>query len=332
MARLTPLLEVLPRGVEHAFAYGSGVFQHFGSKEVRKSTKVLDYVLAVDDPVKWHTENLARNPGHYGKLSKRIGARGITRIAERVGCGVHFNPFVEVDSQLHKYGVVATARLLDDLRNWREIYIAGRLHKPVKSLIVHAGIDKACNANTRAAACAALLILPEVFTKVDFYKAVCSLSYKGDIRMLFAEDKGKVDNIVNGSLQELDSIYMKEMHGVSGSKAGLTFDGTDGPWKQAKNSLSSRAELMLSLPRPILEKLYSCARLHPSSTYPESQWRCSLELAADARHPKFLESILASVVRRSSAKQAAAGFIVTDIGRSSYYFYQKIQKAFATWT
>lgn len=34
-----------------------------------------------------------------------------------------------------KYGVVEAATLLDDLTNWRHVYLAGRMHKPTTALV-----------------------------------------------------------------------------------------------------------------------------------------------------------------------------------------------------
>lgn len=67
--------------------------------------------------------------------------------------------------QVVKYGVISTRSLLDDLRTWRHMYAAGRLQKPVLTLISHAvEYEAAQQANLRAAAAAALLLLPPRFT------------------------------------------------------------------------------------------------------------------------------------------------------------------------
>ena len=60
---------------------------------------MVDIVFVVDDPVKWHAENLKMNSTHYSGL-KYLGARGIATIQESWGCGIYYNPFVVVDGQV----------------------------------------------------------------------------------------------------------------------------------------------------------------------------------------------------------------------------------------
>jgi hypothetical protein len=47
-------------------AYGSGVFQQHGAENVRKN--MTDFIIAVDDPISWHKQNLQINPKDYAGL------------------------------------------------------------------------------------------------------------------------------------------------------------------------------------------------------------------------------------------------------------------------
>jgi len=78
-----------------------------------------------------------------------------------------------------KYGVISTGSLVEDLTKWTNIYAAGRLHKPVQVIKSHPLVDQALGENKKYALSVALLLLPRVFTEIDLYLKVASLSYIG---------------------------------------------------------------------------------------------------------------------------------------------------------
>jgi mitochondrial translocator assembly and maintenance protein 41 len=157
------LLSAFPP-TKFAFAYGSAVSPQAASKSVSmrndnynmvsssrmrvRQGKMLDLIFAVDNPVAWHSQNLARNSGHYSLL-RCLGPQTIAAVQAK-GAGVYYNPAAMVNNQvlrfvhwqsrsglkssclqLIKYGVIGIDRLKQDLLEWNYLYIAGRLHKPV---------------------------------------------------------------------------------------------------------------------------------------------------------------------------------------------------------
>lgn len=105
---------------------------------------MVDYVVAVDDPISWHAENLRTNSRHYSRLMRILGARGLDRLAQW-GVSCHFNtnvpaPWLRQNTkrgeQSCKYCVIGVEQLEHDMQNWSSLYVAGRLHKPVLSLKV----------------------------------------------------------------------------------------------------------------------------------------------------------------------------------------------------
>ena len=159
--------------VSYAFAYGSGVFRQRNYSDKQASSAMTDVVLAVEDPAAWHAENLSRNREHYSGLAW-FGPSAIAAVQRR-GAGLYFNPYARVSSgRLLKYGVVSRGVLEDDLSHWNSLYVAGRMHKPVRVLRDHADTAALAAANHRSALTAALLMLPAEFTEDELYLEVSS--------------------------------------------------------------------------------------------------------------------------------------------------------------
>lgn len=125
----------------------------------------------------------------------------IDYVAEKLGSGVYFNTLVPLQpGLLIKYGVVRQTTLQRDLLQWDRLYIAGRLQKPVKTLITSPQIAAAQALNLESALRIALLLLEdETFSLRQLLRVLCGLSYEGDLRMGLAEDSRKVERIVTGT-------------------------------------------------------------------------------------------------------------------------------------
>ena len=66
---------------------------------------------------------------------------------QRLGAGVYFNPYVAMAGRLGeksmvKYGVVSQQTALEDITQWTTMYVAGRLHKPVKHFGCSTDLEK----------------------------------------------------------------------------------------------------------------------------------------------------------------------------------------------
>ncbi|GKU05036.1 hypothetical protein FLAG1_07609 [Fusarium langsethiae] len=213
--------------IMYSFAYGSGVFPQSASKasisesdfravhpnppealikSQKGSPKVLDFIFGVSHVEHWHSINMKQNRHHYSGLAS-LGSGVVSRV-QNWGAGVYFNPFVEVNGMLIKYGVTSIDNLVHDLSSWESLYLAGRLQKPVKILRDHPRVRLANQHNLIAALRTALLLLPPNFTEVELYSTIAGLSYLGDPRMaLPTENKSKVTNIVDNNIVHFRRLY-----------------------------------------------------------------------------------------------------------------------------
>jgi translocator assembly and maintenance protein 41 len=213
--------------IRYAFAYGSGVFPQ--SMEVKQAPpgaasihskpppavveaqggnpKMIDFIFAVSYTQHWHSLNLHQHRDHYSALGS-LGSGAVSAVQDKWGAGVYFNPFVTVNGTLIKYGVVNLDTLCADLSEWRTLYVAGRLQKPVKILRDDARVRLANQVNLLSALRTALLLLPPSFSELELYGTIASISYMGDPRMsLPTEDPSKVANIVGNNLPNFRRLY-----------------------------------------------------------------------------------------------------------------------------
>ncbi|CAH9115972.1 unnamed protein product [Cuscuta europaea] len=308
------LLNILPP-VEFCCVYGS--ILHPNKKD---QNSMVDYILGVADPLQWHTENLKVNRDHYASwLVRSGGSRLINCIANNIGVGVHFNPFVSWNKKMFKYGVVRVHDLIEDIKGWERFYTSGRLQKPVNIIVDNLNIENVNAVNLRAAASAALLLLPAEFSEEDLYAKICSLSYMGDLRMYFAEDKNKVKNIVQGQFRLFQRAYRPFLDEFSADGL-LRFSLTDD--RKASivqdSGLSAAAVLVSHLPPLIKSKI---------ETNLAGKMRQGAGIGSKVEAVKWMSRIIRRKVMVSSGRQAVAGLLTAGAVNGFRYLGNKILKS-----
>lgn len=243
--------------IRYAFAYGSGVFSQ-GTKSQRP---MIDLIFCVTYTQHWHSVNIAQHRNHYSFLGS-LGSKVVSHVQDDFGAGVYFNPYVEVNGTLIKYGVVNLTTLHQDLTNWDTLYLAGRLHKPVRILRDDPRIRYANQLNLLSALRTALLLLPETFTEQQLYTTISNISYTGDIRMsMFAENPNKVSNIVTHQLHNFRRLYfplieiLPNLTLVNGAQQAKDDSPITTKLKQDMHP-TRRANMIRRLPTAFRDKLY----------------------------------------------------------------------------
>lgn len=353
-AELVETLAKLPPAA-FAFAYGSGVVPQAG---VARGARVRDFVLAVDSAEAWHAANLRANPSHYAAPLRWAGAAAIARLQRaRFGAGVHFNTLL-ASARPFKYGVIAVDDLARDLRDWDTLYIAGRMHKPVRQMTPAEStppvVRDAAAANLSAATAAALLSLPARFKEADLYRAAARLSYAGDVRMaLRAEAPDKVRAIVHGAEPRFRALYAAAVSDAAA--AGLVRRPPDCPslqdppgeaatavpatWERDRGAAATAA-LLRQLPRGVVAAAAAAHGLRvgragagvadaPVGEPPDEHGVRALAARDASEVGRAVLAAVGAIVRRSSVRQSAKGLVTAGVGTSVRYVAAKIASALA---
>ncbi|KAJ8758667.1 hypothetical protein K2173_000388 [Erythroxylum novogranatense] len=319
-------LKAIP-AVEFCCIYGSTLHPNNQDK-----SSMIDYILGVSDPMQWHNENMKLNRGHYASWMVHLGgSKLVTEVADEIGVGVHFNPFVMWNGKMIKYGVVRMNDLVQDILNWERFYLCGRLQKPIHILVDNLDVGNVNAVNLRAAFSAALLLLPSKFSEEDLYSKICSLSYMGDLRMLFAEDKNKVKKIVQGQFNLFRSIYEPFFHEYEAKEILKLNSCNNHPATLSQDCcLSVTRSLVGSLP-PLVRSTMAM-KLGEERTVSDSG-RVLREVKISSREDaaKCMQKVIGRTVMVSSLRQAVSGFVATGGINATRYLARKVQKAWNSW-
>lgn len=284
---------------------------------------MLDFIFAVSHPEHWHSINLAQNPSHYALHARLLGSDFVGRVQNWGPAAVWFNPFVPVCGVNIKYGVISVDNLCTDLLTWNSLYVAGRMHKPLRIIKDDARVRLTQQVNLTSAIRTALLTLPETFEERQLYERIAALSYNGDLRMALPfENRSKISNIVNAQTPQFRDLYHRLVVGLPGVEwqEGSTTIKQDG-------SPLTRAAHVRKLPSELRNRIdirFANRPGIPSKDSDESGYWA--HVAADASLPEIIEAEVNQTVRYSSTIQSLKGLVTAGVGTSIRYTGRKIAK------
>lgn len=326
VAKVSPLRHLLrdfPTNIKFCFAYGSGVFRQANNLH---NENMLDLIFVVRNANKWHAENLHKNPSHYAQPLRFFGHKAITSVQEGSGANIYYNTLIRTSQgQLIKYGVISEVSLVEDLLDWNHLYLAGRLHKPVKVLVEpdeNSQFRTALVQNLHSAVHATLLLLPEHFTEIDFFRKITGLSYHGDFRMIFGENKDKIDNIVLPQIHHFKQLYEPVLKHFENYVDIPKTDNMAVTCHQ-DTSPATKVHHLNQLPRTPQVRLVRAWSHGPRSRDTED---CLRAIAHDPECCDILEQCLRGIVWRSSVTQSLKGIVTAGLAKSVKYSSTKIMK------
>lgn len=318
--------------IKYAFAYGSGVFSQ--GQPTSSGDKHVALIFGVSYPDHWHSLNIRQNPHHYSSL-RRFGSDTVAFVQEKIGAGVYFNHPVDVGGLKIKYGVVNMKHLLNDLHRWDSLFLAGRLHKPVKILRDEPRARLVNQSNLLSAIRAALLILPEEFTELDLFTTIAGLSYMGDPKSAVLANSNKVNNIVTNQFLNFRRLYSPLLDVLPNvtliSSSHCKLPGTEIPMASMKQDMDPvrRGNMVFRLPSEFRKNLYTRyqAKFESASTIqnPDSishreTFQSTLfdqQIAGDANLMLNVSKAIRSTVFWPSLAESAKELFTVGLGRAA---------------
>lgn len=319
------IVKRFPRGIAYSFAYGSGVKQQVGYERISKQkNNVIDLAFCVNQPHKWHAENLEKHPSHYSNF-RLLGSQAIATYQTNFAANVYFNTLVPLNDigVTIKYGVISRDHLESDLIDWNHLYFAGRLHKPVTEIISpDENLRNAVQQNLQSAFLVALLMLPEKFDNFELFHTISNISYCGDFRMIFGENKNKIKNIVNPQLDEFLNLYKPVLKSLSPYIAMGSEKAENKIFFEQDKSEKAIEHHLKSMPRHMKDRIRS------NSVVKGSFLEVVQSIASSGNTKDVISMSLHDIVWLSSLKQSIKNIPTAGVSKSLIYSYRKALKTF----
>lgn len=176
--------------------------------------------------------------------------------------------------------------LCGDLLNWRSLYLAGRMHKPLRIIKDNPRVRLTQQVNLASAVRTALLSLPAEFPPAALFARIAAISYTGDPRMrLPAENRSKVANIVQRQGPQFTELYQR----LAGALPGVHWHTPYARTITQDVSPQARAAHLRKLPSNLLarvERHYAGTGLPAREDDEAVYWT---KMAADEKLPSVLE-------------------------------------------
>ncbi|XP_075688466.1 phosphatidate cytidylyltransferase, mitochondrial isoform X2 [Rhinoderma darwinii] len=226
----------------------------------------------------------------------------------------------QTNAKVIKYGIVSTDTLIEDLLHWRTLYIAGRLHKPVKILVQkeNGRLRAALTTNLKSAVLASFLMLPESFSEEDLYLQITGLSYSGDFRMIIGEDKAKVMNIVRPNIGHFQKLYSNILQECPQA----VFKPAQGKIEVDKSPEGQFLQLM-SLPKTLQQNITVLVDQPGRNRDVEE---VLLQVAQDPDCGLVVQQAIFGIVKSSSLSQSAKGIVTAGVKKTISYSAKKLYK------
>ena len=319
---LKSITEEFKAPISMSIGYGSGVFEQSGYHQTNSdnSNLQIDLIHVVDNTREFHGHNLNQFYNHYSML--KYGGVRLVEFFQNLAVGMYFNPFVRLKGNLIKYGIVSTENLLRDLSEWNNLYIAGRLQKPVKFVNMNKSMILLLNEyNLKSAFTVALLLNnKKSLLNQSIFESITLISYLGDPRMrIGGENPNKIKSIVKKQLSNFQTLYHPIKSYFVDNAILIPTPTPNSQFYKINLTAELKKRMVYDLPKYFREQLFY-------NYYRQKDPIDIDKLVRDRNLHRYIKKTIINIVSGPSLYQSLKGIFTAGILKSLKYMLEKRMK------